>query len=179
MANDSPRYSERFPHVSFDVNEVAIITGLRYAHSGKTITKNQAEALRTEYCTNLVNDLKEAGKIPASIHICNMQPWEEDCNLDRQIKYTKGRFRKSGTIFVTLQQTDGITLEIVDKTPLEKFIIEESVKTYHRTKVACPLLYEPQLYLDIWAIDEGPQVEAIIDGTYVCPDDPYPAVKNS
>ena len=74
MANDSPRYSEIFPHVSFDVNEVAIITGLRSAHSGKTITKNQAEALRTEYCTNLVNDLKEAGKIPASIHICNMQP---------------------------------------------------------------------------------------------------------
>ena len=35
----------KFPHVPSDINEVAIITGLRSTYSGKKITKNQAEDL--------------------------------------------------------------------------------------------------------------------------------------
>ena len=45
----------------------------------------------------------------------------------------------------------------------------ENVKNYHQTKVAYSVLDDPQLYLDIGDFDEGPQVEVILDGTYVCP----------
>ena len=51
------------------------------------------------------------------------------------------------------------------------------MKKYHHTKGACPLLNDPQLYLDIEAFGEGPHVEDILDNTDVCPDNIYPAVK--
>ena len=40
------------------------------------------------------------------MHLRNMQQREEDLTLDRWIKYTKGKFRKSGTHFFAQQQTD-------------------------------------------------------------------------
>ena len=51
------------------------------------------------------------------------------------------------------------------------------MKKYHKTKGACLLLDEPQLYCNIRALNEGTQVESSIDGTYVYPDDIYPAAK--
>ena len=67
------------------------------------------------------------------MHIHNIQVREEDCTLAKRIKYIKGKFSKSGTNFVTQQQTDSSTLKITDKTPLEEVIIEENVKNYHQT----------------------------------------------
>ena len=52
-----------------------------------------------------------------------MQIIEEDRTLDWRIKYIKGKFRKPGNTFVTQQQIDGSTLEIIYKIPLEKVII--------------------------------------------------------
>ena len=46
----------------------------------------------------------------------------------------------------------------------------------HQTKVACPLLDDPRLYLDIGTIGEVTQVKGIIDGPYVCPEDINSAV---
>ena len=63
------------------------------------------------------------------MHVCNMQRREEDCTLAIHIKYIKGKLRKSGTIFVTQQQSDGRTLEITHKTPLDKVIMSENVKS--------------------------------------------------
>ena len=40
------------------------------------------------------------------------------------------------------------------------------------------MLDEPWLYLDIRDLIEGPHVEAIIDGPYVCPDGTYPEVED-
>ena len=45
------------------------------------------------------------------------------------IKYIEVKFRKPGTTVVTQQQTDGSTLEIIDKTPLEKVTISENLKS--------------------------------------------------
>ena len=45
------------------------------------------------------------------------------------------------------------------------------MKKYHHTKGAWPLLDDPCLYSDIGALGEVPQVEAVLDSTYVCPDD--------
>ena len=53
------------------------------------------------------------------------------------------------------------------------------MKKYHKTKGACLLLDEPQLYCNIRALNEGTQVESSIDGTYVYPDDIYPAAKKN
>ena len=39
---------------------------------------------------------------------------------------------------------------------------------YHETERVCPLLDDSQLYLDIGVFGEGTQVEAILDGKYVC-----------
>ena len=90
------------------------------------------------------------------MHIRNMQQQQEDCTMDIRIKYIEDQFRKSGTTFVTEQQTGGSTLDIIDKTPLEKVIIEENVKVYRHTEGACPLLSKPQLYSDIGGFGEGP-----------------------
>ena len=92
-------------------------------------------------------------------------------------KYTEGKSRKPGTTLVTQQQTDGRTTEITDKIQLEKVIVEEKLKKYHQTKGACPLLDESWIFRNIGAFGEGPQVEAILDGTYVCPDNYYQAMK--
>ena len=113
----------KFPHVPSDINEVAIITGLRSTYSGKKITKNQAEDLSIKYRTNIDDYLKEAGKGPAAMNIRNMQRREEDRTLDRRTKYIEGKLSKSGTNFVTQQQTDGSTQEITDKTSLGEVII--------------------------------------------------------
>ena len=61
-------------------------------------------------------------------------------------------------------------MEIIDKIPLEKAIIEENLKNYHQNKGGHPLLDGHRLYRDIGAFGEGIQVEAILDGTYVFPD---------
>ena len=100
----------KFPHIKYDDNELEIIIGLWYAYLGRKVTKNQAEDLSIEYHTNLVDALEEAGKVPAAMHIRNMQWREEDPTQARHIKYIEVKFRKSGTIFVTQQQTDSITL---------------------------------------------------------------------
>ena len=52
-----------------------------------------------------------------------------------------------------------------------------TLEKYHQDNGTWPLLDEPWLYLDSRAFGEGPHVEAILDGTYVCPDNTDPAVK--
>ena len=64
---------QQFPHVISGVNEVAIITRIQYACLEIKITKNQSEALRIEYRTNLAYALKEVGTGPSSIHVRNIQ----------------------------------------------------------------------------------------------------------
>ena len=63
----------QFPHITSNVNEVAIIIGLRSAYSGRKITKNQYEALKIKNHTNLVDGLKEAGKGLEAMHVHNLQ----------------------------------------------------------------------------------------------------------
>ena len=99
-----------------------------------------------------------------------MQRIEEYRTLIRRIKYIKGKFSNPCTTLVTQQQTYGRTLEITDKIPLEKVIIEENLKKYHQIEGACQLLGDPRLYRDIGSFGEVTQVEAILNGMYVCPD---------
>ena len=82
-----------------------------------------------------------------------------------------------GTNFVTPQQTNFSTLKSTYKTSPEKVIIAENVKKYHQIEGAFPLLDDTMLYLDIGDFGEGPQVEAIIYGMYVYPDDKDPEVR--
>ena len=111
------------------------------------------------------------------MHVHNVQIIEEDHTLSIRIKYIKGKFSKPGNILVTQQQTDGSTLETTYKIPLEKIIIEENLKKYHHTKVYLPLLDDLWLYQYIGDFGEVPNVEAILDGTYVCPDNTDQEVK--
>ena len=60
-----------------------------------------------------------------------MQRIEEDSTLTRRIKYIEGEFKKPGTTLVTQQQTNGRTLEITDKIPLEKVVVTKNLKKYH------------------------------------------------
>ena len=106
-----------------------------------------------------------------------MQRIEECWTLDIEIKYIEGKFGKPGTNLVTQQKIEDSTQEITDKIPLQKVIIVENLKKYHYTKGVCQWLDEPWLYLDIRYFGEGPRIESIIDGTYVCPDNTDPAVK--
>ena len=92
---------------------------------------------------------------------------EEDRTLYRRIKPIEGKFKKLSAILVTQQQTYGSTLESTDKIPLEIFIIKQNLKKYQQTNGACPLLDDTCLYLDIVGFGEGPQLVAIMDGTYV------------
>ena len=63
-----------------------------------------------------------------------MQILEEDRTISKWIKYIEGKFRKTGTTLITQQQTNITTLEITEKIPTEKVIIEENLKKYHQTK---------------------------------------------
>ena len=87
-----------------------------------------------------------------------MQRIEEYRTLSRRIKYIEGKFSKPGTTLVTQQQTHSSTLEITDKIPLEKVIIEENLEKYHHNEGAFPLLDDPWLYIDIGYFVEVPQV---------------------
>ena len=89
----------KFSHITYNVNEAKITTGLLSTYPGSNVAKNQADALIIEYRDNIAYDLEEAGKGPAATHIRNMQIIEEYCTLDRRIKYIKGKFRKPGTNF--------------------------------------------------------------------------------
>ena len=122
-----------------------------------------------EYSIKFAYALEEAGKGPISTHIRNMQRREENVTLAKWIKNIKNKLRKPVTNFVIQQQTDVDTLEITEKILQEKVIISENLKKYHKIKGDCPLIYDPCLYLDIRAFGEGPQVEDILDGKYVCP----------
>ena len=51
------------------------------------------------------------------------------------------------------------------------------MKKYHQTKGACPLIDDHCLYIYIGAFGEGPQVESILDGKYVFPDNTNQSVK--
>ena len=115
-------------------------------YSGRKTANNQSQDLSIEKSIDLANALKEAGKVPPSMYVRNIQLQEEDHTFSRKIKYTKGNFIKSGTNFSTQHQTNINTLEITDKAPLEKVILSENLKEYHQTKRACPLLYNPRLY---------------------------------
>ena len=106
-----------------------------------------------------------------------MQRREEYLTLAKQIKYMKGKSRKSGDTFVIKQQTNGIVLENKDKIPLEKVIIAENLKKYHQTVGDFLWLDDSRLYSYIRDFGEFPQVEAILDSTYVCPDNTDPEVK--
>ena len=90
-----------FPHVTYNVNEADIVTGLQSAYVGSKVTRNWAEDLSIKYRTNLSNYLEEAGKGPAATHICNIQRIKEYCTMAICIKYIEGKFRKSGITFVT------------------------------------------------------------------------------
>ena len=72
----------KFPLVTSDINELAIVIGLQSTYSVRKTTKNQAEALSIEYRTNLSDDLKGSGKVPAAMHVRNMQSQEVDRTLN-------------------------------------------------------------------------------------------------
>ena len=77
------------------------------------------------------------------MNVLNMQLLEEYRTLDIWIKYIDGKIRKSVTNFFTQQQTDSSTLEITIRTPLEKVIIEENVKTTIRPNYLAHYLTTP------------------------------------
>ena len=60
------------------------------------------------------------------MHIRNTKRRKEDRTLPRLIKYIKGKFRKPVTNLVTQKETNNKALDITDKIPLEKVIIEEN-----------------------------------------------------
>ena len=101
----------QFPHVTSNINEQEIVTGIRSAYSGRKVTNNQAESLSIEYRNNIYDALEEAGKVPSTMHIHNIQQIEEYCTLSIWIKYVEFKFIKSGTTFFTKQQTDNSTLK--------------------------------------------------------------------
>ena len=103
---------------------------------GRKAAINQAETLSIKYCTTPANALEETGKGSVAKHERNIQILEEYLTLARRIKNIEGKFRKPGTTVVIQLQTNGRTLEITYKIPLEKVIIEENLKNYHQTKGA-------------------------------------------
>ena len=77
------------------------------------------------------------------MHVHNMQRQKEDRTMVRGIKYIEGKSIKSDTNFFTQQQIDGSTLEITDKTPLEKVILAEHVKSTMRPNELAHYLMTP------------------------------------
>ena len=59
----------QFPHVKYDVDEVAITTGLWSMYSVSKTTNNMDEALSVKYNTNIADALEEAGKGPVVTHV--------------------------------------------------------------------------------------------------------------
>ena len=51
---------------------------------------------------------------------------------------------------------------------MEKYIIKENKSKFHQTEGRCPLLYG-QLYRDLGAMGDGPEVPNVLNGTYTPP----------
>ena len=83
---------------------------------------------------------------------------------------------KPGNTIVTQQNPNDSTLIIKENTTRKGYYGRKFEK-YHHTEGSCTLLHDPCLYWDIKALREVSQVEAILDGTYACPDNNYTSVK--
>jgi len=97
-----------------------------------------------------------------------MNSVEDQRDKARQIRYVTKKLQTAGTTQVIVVQDDGQIREITDKRAIETAIMEENEKKFHQTEGFCPLL-EAQLLLDIRYFGDGPQVDKILDGTYIPP----------
>ncbi len=114
------------------------------------------------------DEVKIAKRLKALMHC------EEQRRVAKVIKYTTNRLFNSGTTKVLLVDKDGKAIrEVVTKEELEEVIIAENERKYHRTEKYCPLLLG-KLREDIGLCGDGPMVESILAGTYVCPPDKPP-----
>ena len=130
---------------------------------------------RIAFQNRLSEERAKAGNVSVATEIKNQKLREEQRRTARRAKYVLERNQRCGTTMIQIKSR-GKTIDVTDKSQMERLIIAENEKKYHQTETRCPLLHG-QLLADIGLLGEGPEVENILNGTYICPHDTPKAVK--
>ena len=137
--------------------------------------KKQDRQHRLAFQHKLSEERAAAGNIKVSTEIKNQTLREAQRRMARRTKYTLKRNQRCGTTMIQITNDTG-TQDIINKAEMEDLIIAENKRKYHQTENWCPLL-KGQLLEDIGILGDGPAVESILSGTYVCPEDTPPVVR--
>ena len=123
---------------------------------------------REDFQRRLSQQRAKEGNTTLATEINNQKLREQQRRTAMRAKYTLHRNQNCGTTMI--QVTSGNrNVEITDKDEMEQLIIDENERKYHQTENRCPLL-KGQLLEDIGLLGDGPEVEAILNGTYKCPE---------
>ena len=142
--------------------------GLKLAHKYCRKVKRDNILYRLEFLSKLAEAQEEYDNHSSSHYLLQFQQKEAVQKSLKWIKFVTNKLQKLSTTFVMKPNADSTVEEIMDKQALELAIIEENLKKYHQIEMLCPLI-EDQILQDIRTLGDGPEVENILNSSYIPP----------
>ena len=135
--------------------------------SYKKLRKIDKRLSRT-YREELATARAEAGNNTIATEIRNIQVREQQRTTSRRIKTVFGRGRGQGTSKIEITLEDGSIKEITRQGTMERHIIRENRNKVHQSE-NCPLFHD-DLVKDLGFMGDGPEVDNVLDGSYLPPE---------
>ena len=112
---------------------------------------------------------EEAGEIKAASYLRNMNHVEAQRRLFRNIRHMEGKTKGGSTSKVTTK-IEGRDVEVTNKVDIEKLCATENERKYHQTETGNSELLSQEFIQDLGHHGEGPQIQRVLQGTYVPPE---------
>ena len=130
--------------------------------------RKDKKSFRQDFVDGLAEAQADAQNIPVVTALKNIQHREAQRDNARTIQYVLHKTHGGGTAMVIVVR-NGVIVELTSKFDIEQALLMENLRKYHQIEGFSQLLLGPLLD-DIGLLGEGPQVDNILDGSYIVPD---------
>ena len=159
------------------LDRAGIASQLKLAHQKRKEFKLRAPAESLEYRNQLAAAKEKAGNLTAANHLRSMNEKEELRKLFRTIKIIEGKCNAGTTAKVQIINEEGLIESFTLQKEVEKVIANVNESKYHQTEGGSQLLSQ-EFIKDIGNYGEGPEVDNILQGTYIPPANTSQATKD-
>ena len=131
------------------------------------VIRRQDKRLRATFREDLAQARAQQGNTSLATEIRAMGNKERQRSTSRRVKAVLGKNTRTGTSKIEILHQDGTITEVTQPVKMVGHIIKENQAKYNQN-VNCPL-FQDGLLQDLGLLGDGPEVEKVLNGTYVPP----------
>ena len=141
---------------------------IKAAYNKRKLCKKNAESLSLEYRTQLALAKEAAGEGDAAGYLRTLNALENTRRLYRNIRRMEQKCKGGCTSKVTTT-INGIEQEHTDRHKIDKVCADENQRKYHLPETGTSQLLEEAFIRDLGHHGEGPEINKVLNGTYIPP----------